>query len=638
MKRIIALLFLLNALLLCVCADETRLDECRTENCGLLQCTTSFHMGISPTSYPAYTPDFSTGYAIDGSNYVVCPGCLMRIKDIASYTLSCLNGASGVRFADLVAWTFSGSTQIGQSHNDLGPAQSVKRTDIIRAYGNAPGFNIYGASPGNSMDVYNFANPGSYAVYLDFINAICGTHPGSTVPYACPYLAGDPDNKLCAKWKDMKVCDGPWNCWIETQWTYYEGWIPQKQFNIIVIHPSISVAAPTDVTLDRGSSVTKSWTVTNNGVGKVSVSSVPSCGTFSCSFTGYTSGSSIILDAGQTYTFVLNINALASSVSGNAGLAITYDDGYGLSCNAPTSVNSFIVVTVPGTPIPTTTPTTTLPCTVSGLVTTNSGSGIAGVGIDLCNGNSATTDSTGYFSKTLTCGSGYCARITSGLPSGYTAIKGTNNNACHPNAGTYEWQIVGSNQFIDCSYSDQRSWDLSSDNQINFVVDYPIASSKNCGEEGCTASTPCLSGVCSYGTCCSTGQCGWGSENGNPPMCIPDGENKANMWLTGVCRCGKWKTVLYGIGCDNFECDSGTCVSNTCVPGGTSTTNCGGRRVPGRRAVTELVVILENVGGVLGFVSRMGALKRICGLMVSAGAVPGMLCRAGLAVTLSDAT
>ena len=53
MKRIIAVLFLFNALLLCVCADETRSDDCNTDNCGLLQCTTSFHMGIAPVGYPA---------------------------------------------------------------------------------------------------------------------------------------------------------------------------------------------------------------------------------------------------------------------------------------------------------------------------------------------------------------------------------------------------------------------------------------------------------------------------------------------------------------------------------------------------------------------------------------------------------
>ena len=110
-------------------------------------------------------------------------------------------------------------------------------------------------------------------------------------------------------------------------------------------------------------------------------------------------------------------------------------------------------------------------------------------------------------------GTYYCARITAGLPAGYTAIRGTGNNTCYINASTYEWQVAGQNQFANCSYSDQRSWDLSADNAINFVVDYPPPctcgswSNVTCGAGGCSADQMQQTRTCNPSGCQAQSQC-----------------------------------------------------------------------------------------------------------------------------------
>jgi hypothetical protein len=112
--------------------------------------------------------------------------------------------------------------------------------------------------------------------------------------------------------------------------------------------------------------------------------------------------------------------------------------------------------------------------TISGRVTKSTGDGIAGVAIDLCWGNSAVTNASGHWSKTVDVGSGYCARISSGLPAGYTSIWGISNNVCYANYSSYEHQIAGLNNFVNCSSQYSASWDRASDGGVDYVVDYPI--------------------------------------------------------------------------------------------------------------------------------------------------------------------
>ncbi|MHA1268090.1 MAG: hypothetical protein ACTSRS_22935, partial [Candidatus Helarchaeota archaeon] len=114
------------------------------------------------------------------------------------------------------------------------------------------------------------------------------------------------------------------------------------------------------------------------------------------------------------------------------------------------------------------------PVTIKGRVYDQNGDGIGNVTLNLCGAGTVTTNANGWWQKNVDSGSGFCVRISSGVPSGST-IEGVNNNSCHSNASTYEWQVANESRFISCSYSDERSWDLSKyyDDKYNFKVTLP---------------------------------------------------------------------------------------------------------------------------------------------------------------------
>jgi hypothetical protein len=215
------------------------------------------------------------------------------------------------------------------------------------------------------------------------------------------------------------------------------------------------------------------------------------------------------------------------------------------------------------------------PGTVSGTVKKGSGEGISGVTINLCNGT-AITDSNGFWTKTLSVGASYCARIASGLPAGYTSIKGTSNNSCHTNAASYEWQVAGASKFVSCSGTNEASWDLSSDSNINFTVDYPACTpncaGKTCGPDGCGGSC----GNCAPSTTCdSNGQC---VSSCVPKACASLGYScgSASDGCGGTLNCGSCQP---GYSCSSGQCVAG-CVPTTCAAAnylcGTITDGCGG--------------------------------------------------------------
>ncbi len=239
--------------------------------------------------------------------------------------------------------------------------------------------------------------------------------------------------------------------------------------------------------------------------------------------------------------------------------------------------------------------------TISGRVANNSGTGLPGVVIDTC-GASVTTDSNGNWSRTVPSGTSYCARVSSGLPAGYSAIKGTSNNSCNTNASTYEYQIAGQNQYVNCGYADQRSWDLANDSNINFVVDYPPACSCNswtsgsCAAGGCTATqrqqtrtcnpanclaqsqcladatcTSCSCGAFSNAGCaqggCSVGQM-WQTRSCNPANC--QAETKCVADVDCTCSCDPWTGGSCGAGgCGVLQRQQ----TRTCNPAACSTTS-----------------------------------------------------------------
>ena len=150
------------------------------------------------------------------------------------------------------------------------------------------------------------------------------------------------------------------------------------------------------------------------------------------------------------------------------------------------------------------------PVTIGGRVAKETGAPISGVAIDLCGAGTALTDGGGNWSKSIFAGDYYCARINAGLPAGWNFIQGTNNNGCHAGSATYEWQVAGQNQFVNCSYSDQRSWDLSSDNAMNFLVNYcncTAWSNATCAIGGCAFNQRQQTRTCTPANCLAQSQC-----------------------------------------------------------------------------------------------------------------------------------
>jgi hypothetical protein len=166
---------------------------------------------------------------------------------------------------------------------------------------------------------------------------------------------------------------------------------------------------------------------------------------------------------------------------------------------------------------------------ISGRVVRSSGQPIAGVTLDLC-GSNASTDTSGYWHKTFDQGASFCVRVLSGLPAGYTDIKGTGNNYCQANASSYEFQISGENRLINCSYSDTRSWDVSADDRYDFLVGYIVTTTTT------TSSTTSSSSSSTTSTTSTTiPEC---AMPGNDPPCgeveLSEIVTAINQWAAGA--------------------------------------------------------------------------------------------------------
>lgn len=104
------------------------------------------------------------------------------------------------------------------------------------------------------------------------------------------------------------------------------------------------------------------------------------------------------------------------------------------------------------------------------------GNGIPNVVIFTCLSNpSAKTDSNGYWKMTISVGTAYCARVQSGIPSGYSGpVIKLNSRPGLETAKTYEFQRAGKNcyQNSTCNANDQK-WDRSIDTDVDFKYTSP---------------------------------------------------------------------------------------------------------------------------------------------------------------------
>jgi hypothetical protein len=235
-----------------------------------------------------------------------------------------------------------------------------------------------------------------------------------------------------------------------------------------------------------------SWNPKNNGTWGIGRVDVPST-----------------INPGSNATF--NFTVTAPAVGSYNFAWRTVEDGlewFGDSCSKP--------ITVVNAP------------TISGYVKKSTGEAIAGATIETCQGL-VTTDSSGYWAKTVNTGSGYCARVASLPEAGATSVLTTNNNWCHSTASSYEWQVAGV-MVGNCANSDDPvSWDRDRDSDVDFTVTATAdAPAPPCTSNGCEANT-CVGQTCNNG-CVANAP---GADNGscNNGLSICNGQS-----YTGTCN------------------------------------------------------------------------------------------------------
>ena len=289
-------------------------------NCGTCDYYQTWH-----TSAVAFTPSFSSSYALDGGNYVVCPGCSMSLRNIGAYYSDGSCGSTGTIVSNLLAFTYKSGSMLSRTSNGLNTYYTREQiaASSCGADTNPNPSYMWGylTSVPNSMGVYTFSQNGTYQVYVDFEKTIC-----------CNYAGG---------WKFF-ICSWSGGCWVA-----------QTAYNIIVPAPATTVSAKSADIPDAGPSTVYHlyWNVTNTGIGKEKISFTRNCGTWSCSFSGYTEGTQVTVNEGSSYAVFMDVTTPSSMASANVGVTITYDDGYGLSCISSANTISLVNVTVAGCPV-----------------------------------------------------------------------------------------------------------------------------------------------------------------------------------------------------------------------------------------------------------------------------------------------
>jgi len=238
---------------------------------------------------------------------------------------------------------------------------------------------------------------------------------------------------------------------------------------------------------------------------------------------------------GQSKTFTFNVTAPAAAGTYNFQWQMVQD---GVAWFGDKTVNVAVNVTVP------------VLVPVSGKVTKTDNSPLANVKVVLCGNNGdATTDSAGAWSKSVIDGSSYCARVDSGLPSGWTTVKGSGNNSCHTDAATYESQVAGRNSFTGCTGTGAESWDLDHDNNLNFVASCIPSTCASLGFNCGTPSDGCGGTLSSCGTCAAGQEC----VANKCAVCTPNAVSGCKVcnaagtaWVDDNSKCDAAKTCQYG--------------------------------------------------------------------------------------------
>jgi hypothetical protein len=313
------------------CVVDSATDRGTNSACDYCKaCIASAHDLGSPLSDVTYSVGFNNEYTIDNGAYIVVPDTKVSLSDISRIQYLCGNGAPSQRTSNLIAWIYntSSSDKLAMGYNNIEINGALNRSNVISSTSTAcgtPVLNAFKMLLGYDMEntkidgIFNFVTPSNYTVFIDLISGYCGPNNVYNYPttqnYVCPWLGGTARSDNC----------------LDTNGKRVEGWTPKQNFTVLVPYPDITIDAPSDEPAPKETSIQKSWTIRNTGIGRITMSIEYDCGNWTCAFDGYAQGSQIPLEENEAYTVKLNITTKHDELEKHRiGIKVTYDDGYGL--------------------------------------------------------------------------------------------------------------------------------------------------------------------------------------------------------------------------------------------------------------------------------------------------------------------
>jgi hypothetical protein len=299
-------------------------------------------LATAPTDL-TYNDHFHGTYVLDNGTFAVAPGTYIEVNGIGNMKYWCGNGVNLTRTSNLFLWVYNATNnqRLARGRNNIEIAGGLDREDLIGPSALTRGVPVTNAIQmliqyymENTVinNIYTFNKSTRYSVYIDVVSGYCAPNYNISWPttqnYVCPSGITRPGVNLCF-WEGAEV----------------DGWTHLKNYSVIVPGPDTSFVAPSNQTNLTGTTIQKSWTINNNGIGKITMNVTYDCGGWACSFQGYTAGSAIPLVENESRTLTLNITLGAAEVNHLVSINTTYDEGYGLAAIAPLRETSNISIT-----------------------------------------------------------------------------------------------------------------------------------------------------------------------------------------------------------------------------------------------------------------------------------------------------
>jgi hypothetical protein len=302
----------------------------------------------SNLSSTTYDIGFDNEYTIDNGIYILTPNSTMDMDSISSVRFLCGNSGPFNQSSNLVVWVYNAinNTKLGVGFNDIEVDSTLNRSNVIGDSSDTCGTHISNVftsvigtngTPVRKTDritnIYTFAQPTNYTVFIDIITAYCtpvdADHRPIAQNYVCPWLGGTARANIC----------------IGSDNNSADGWAAKENVSVLVPDPDITIAAPSSEANLNVTTIQKTWAINNTGVGRITMNITYDCGNWSCAFEGYTAGSPMPLEEKESRDIKLNITINSPDVNHLVGILIKYDEGYGLSTIPPKNKTSYITIT-----------------------------------------------------------------------------------------------------------------------------------------------------------------------------------------------------------------------------------------------------------------------------------------------------